>query len=206
MGARKRSTLQIARDRKRIARLYLKGFYQAEIADRLGISQPTVSRDLNTMIEQWQNSSLIDIDKLKRAELAKINNLELEYWEAWENSGGEIVTKTIERIASESGDDGARRAREMIKTEIKVGDFAALRGVQWCIDKRCALLGLDAPQKFAHTDKTGKKDYAFDEQARSFDALIDALGEELSSENESSSSAVDAAELETVESASLESG
>ena len=123
-GARKPA--QITRDRLRISGLYLKGWLQVEIAEEVGLHQSTVSRDLKALQKQWQHSALVNVDEAKAKELARVDHLEREYWEAWERSVGEYRTK---------------------KTEDINGDPRYLSGVQWCINKRCELLGLDAPSK-----------------------------------------------------------
>ncbi len=203
---RHRTPLQHARDKKIIASMYLQGYTQKEIAEKIGKTQPTVSRDLRGIHVIWERSSLVDFDALKRKELEKIDALELTYWRAWRDSGGEIVSTTIERVASEQGDGGTKRAKEVIKTENKVGDFAALRGVQWCIDKRCAIFGLDAPQKYAPTDPSGEKPYESPEHSRSMDAFFEAIRIELHGEGQGEESAMDASERETVASSSQPSG
>ncbi len=73
-------------------------------------------------------SSIVNINEAKAKELARVDHLEREYWEAWERSVGEHRTKTL-------------------KTEEINGDPRYLSGIQWCINKRCELLGLDAPSK-----------------------------------------------------------
>ena len=142
---RHRTPLQIARDKKIIASMYLQGYKQSEIAAHIDRNQSTVSRDLRGIQAIWERSSLVDFDTLKRIELDRIDAIEITYWQAWRDSGGEIVSTTVERVASDQGKEGTKRAKEVIKTEDSVGDFAALRGVQWCINKRCEILGLDAP-------------------------------------------------------------
>lgn len=139
--ARKKSA--IARDRRNIARLYLKGELQADIAEQLGISQSTVSRDLSAIQKQWQEANIHDINERKSTELAKIDNLELEYWDAWKRSQEDAELRT--KKAVESNGETRKEAQERI--EGQVGNPAFLRGIEWCINKRCELLGLDAPKK-----------------------------------------------------------
>lgn len=201
---RVRTKLQKRRDLKLVSAYYLQGMTQAEIALKIDRDQSTVSRDLREIQKSWQESTLVDFDQKKREELAKIDALELTYWQAWRDSGGEIITKTVERIASEKGDDGAKRAREVVKTEFAVGEFAALRGVQWCIEKRIEIFGLAAPKKIAPTDPSGTREYADQEYNRAISTLFDALREEIFSEGGESSSDLDSPERETMESAIIE--
>jgi len=129
MGRKKgnRSDSQKERDRREISRRYLKGELQWDIANALNIDQAIVSRELKIIQKQWQKDSIFDFNEAKQKELAKIDNLELEYWDSWQTS----------------------------KAERAAGDPRFLNGVQWCITKRCEILGFDAPTKLEHTGKDG---------------------------------------------------
>ena len=135
-----RSTAQIARDRRRISDLYLQGALQAEIAAQLGISQPTVSRDLKVLHEQWLADSLIDFGRAKARELAKIDALERTYHTAWIRSCEDA--ETMRQEGSQAG------VAKIVKTaKGQAGDPRFLTGIQWCIERRCKILGIDAPTK-----------------------------------------------------------
>ena len=141
MAARKRNAAQIAHDRREIARLYLREhLIQAEIGARLGMTQEMVSYDLRALGREWIAAGLMDLTEHKASELARINELERTYWAAWEQSLG---MKEISTTGQTSG--GVAHAQ--IRKETREGNPAFLAGVQWCIDRRCKLLGLDAPSK-----------------------------------------------------------
>lgn len=140
----RRSNGQMARDRKIIAKMYLRGSLQAEIAERLGLSQGTISNDIKALQKLWLNSSLMDFNEARSRELAKIDDLEMEYWLAWEASKQDAQTITEEGSELKTGVKTLFRT----KTEGQVGDPRFLAGVQWCIKKRAELLGLDAPGRF----------------------------------------------------------
>ena len=119
MAAPKRSPDQVEADRAAIARRYLQGMTQAEIGAELAMTQQMVSYDLQVVRQRWRDSGLRDLDEAKTIELAKIDALEREYWDAWRAS----------------------------KRPPATGTPAYLTGVQWCIDRRIKLLGLDAPDR-----------------------------------------------------------
>ena len=151
---RQRDTAQIARDRKKIGELYLKGTLQADIAAKLSIDQSTVSRDIKALFAEWRKSALVDINEAKARELAKIDALELTYWAAWERSCEDAETETrktkgvIKRYEDGDGQFVAERPAEVDKTSKgQAGDPRFLQGVQWCIERRCKILGVDAPEK-----------------------------------------------------------
>jgi len=105
--------------RARIAELYLRGWPQYKIAKEVGCSQPQVSHDLKFLSKGWKESALMNIDKIKSQELAKLDHLEREYFDAWERS----------------------------KNESRDGDPRFLEGVLKCVAKRADIVGLDSPQK-----------------------------------------------------------
>ena len=135
-----RGTAQIARDRRRIADLYLQGWLQADIAEKVGINQSTVSRDLKALYKQWLAESLVDFNAAKAKELAKIDALERTYHIAWIRSCEDAETTRQE--GSRAGVD------KIVKTaKGQAGDPRFLTGIQWCIERRCKIMGIDAPTK-----------------------------------------------------------
>ena len=155
MGTGKhRSSAQIARDRRRISDLYLQGWLQADIATEIGISAPTVSRDLKALQGDWLQSALLDFNEAKAQQLAKIDRLEREYWEAWERSK-QGQKRTTVKGRGESGEEKPSHQEKSVTLDEGTGDPRFLQGVQWCIDRRCKVLGVDAPQKLEHTGKDG---------------------------------------------------
>jgi len=143
-----RSKSQIARDRRKIADQYLQGIIQADIAEGLGIHQSTVSRDIKALQIEWQKSALVDINSKKAKELAKIDRLEREYWLAWERS-----CEDAEIVRQEARD---KKINKVIKTaKGQAGDPRFLSGVERCIERRCKILGIDAPEKHEITGRDG---------------------------------------------------
>ena len=138
---RRRDAAEIARDRRRAADLYLQGWLQADIAADLGVDPSTVSRDLKALQAGWLESALIDFNEAKAQELAKVDRLEREYWEAWVRSREDAET------IRQEGNPKADPTKVVKTSKGQVGDVKFLNGVQWCIDKRCKIMGIDAPQK-----------------------------------------------------------
>lgn len=141
---------QMDRDRKNISALYLAGDTQAEIGEKLKLSQPTVSRDLKHIRKQWMKETTFNIDQAKGAELARIDKLEVEYWAAWKRSK-ELVPQ---KIKDKSGVE--RTIYRAFSNKAPFGSVSYLNGVHKCIDQRRAILGLDAPKRNEHTGPDGK--------------------------------------------------
>ena len=140
LAAPKRTKFEREKDLLAISRMYLQGITQAEIGQRLGVSQPQISYDLKVLRNRWLKSSIINIDEVKARELARIDHLEREYWEAWDKSKSPIKTKASKKVGGET-------IESTIQGETGTGDPRYLSGVQWCINKRCDVLGLNAPSK-----------------------------------------------------------
>ena len=145
MSAPKKTKFQKERDREQTADMYLRGMRQSDIAEKLGVSQQQISRDLKTIQKQWRELTTINLDEAKQKELARIDQVEREYWTEWERSRDER-TKTRKEKAL-VGDGETARGKATIETEERLGDPRYLQGVQWCITKRCEVLGLNAPTK-----------------------------------------------------------
>ncbi len=123
--------------------MYLHGALQVDIADALGINQSTVSRDLQALHKEWQESALIDVDAAKAQELARVDELERTYWEAWIRSCEDAETATTKAVTV--GAD--KRYEAATRRQEQTGDPRFLAGVQWCIEQRCKIIGLYAPTK-----------------------------------------------------------
>jgi hypothetical protein len=144
-------TAEITERRALVSALYLSGRNQMEIAAELGVDQSTISRDLTSIQDLWKSQAVARIDYAKGQELAKIDRLEREYWEAWENSKGKHI-KTSKKVIQTPGKGEAipeeRLRQEASSTEVELlGNPQYLAGVQWCIDKRCQILGVNAPKQ-----------------------------------------------------------
>jgi predicted transcriptional regulator len=146
----RRTTAQRTKDLERTAELYLRGVRQSEIAEQMGVSQQTVSNDLQALYAEWRESALVDMDAAKSRELARIDELERTYWAEWEKSQTRReVTQTKKSEGKEA------RSEASVRREDRLGDPRYLAGVQWCIERRCAILGINAPTKMAHTGADG---------------------------------------------------
>lgn len=147
MAGRKSTTDQVAQRRERVAELYLKGQSQTSIAQELGVVQSQISYDLNAIREEWKAARIRDFNEAQEIELSKIDNMEREYWEAWERSK-QVKTRKSKKIKGQAVADRStpRDVETTDTTEERNGDPRYLQGVQWCIDRRIELLGLQRPE------------------------------------------------------------
>jgi transcriptional regulator with XRE-family HTH domain len=139
--------------RHQIARRYLQGSMQSQIARELGVSQQQISYDLKAIRAAWLASLVRDFDEAKATELAKLDLLEHEAWSAWTRSQQPREMTLTE--ATEGGEifapDGTLRPKPptrkaSVRREGQAGDPRFLQVVQKCIDQRCAILGLGEEQ------------------------------------------------------------
>lgn len=141
-----------------IAKLYLGGMNHHQIAAELTklrgytIKTGQVSMDIHAIYKRWMESYLSDYNRLKVRELAKIDRLEAEYWTAWEASKTDKMAveqiKTADQVPQgKSGDlkTSYQRTKTTTKKERRDPNTVFLQGIQWCIEQRCKIFGLNAP-------------------------------------------------------------
>lgn len=148
----KRTKFQREKDLEEISRRYLHMETQVSIGEALGLTQQTVSNDIKAIQKRWLASSLSNLSERKAKELAKVDALELEYWSAWtrsQDNAEQVVTEDQGVVTKEDENKGekfvGKRIKQTVRVEGQYGDPRFLQGIQWCITKRCELLGLDAP-------------------------------------------------------------
>jgi len=144
--------LSMAHRRVAVARLYLEQNSQMDIAAQVGVTQQTISNDLKAIRDDWMARAAYDLSQAKARELARIDQLEAHYWREWYRSQAEGKSSTQERI---NGSDSTREKLSLHKTD-RLGDPRYLAGIQWCIERRCAILGLNAASKQELSGPDGK--------------------------------------------------
>lgn len=156
-------------DRRRavVSDLYCAGKTMKEIAKEIGdVGVTTIWRDLAAIKKQWVESSLRDFDSRRMAELGKLDAIEEQAIAGWERSQRSEKTVTVKNNA-----DGTEHTTKVVG---QAGDSAFLGRVIDCIDKRCKILGLNAPEKVAETDADGN-DLTIEQRRERIHALIDRL-------------------------------
>lgn len=155
MAARKRTKMQREKDLVLTAEMYLKGSTQMAIAKEIGVSQAQISLDLKELVGRWKDKAEMAINERKAEELAKVDQLEMEYWTAWAAS-----CKPTKISTSQATTAGANPGKTVSKKEVtSAGDPRFLQGVAQCIEMRCRILGLHAPTKLQATI-TEEHDYS----------------------------------------------
>src|SRR6516165_2394318 len=159
MAARTRRPLERERDLREVVALYLHGQSQHEIAQRLNVSRQQIGYDLKLLQRRWQESALADFNAKKAAELAKVDELERTYWEAWQRScqGREVTTQEKTQAGEGQTEDTRRKAG--VRKEPRDGNPEFLRGVERCIELRCKITGAFAALKIAPTTPDGQEEW-----------------------------------------------
>lgn len=107
---RRRKTSELARDRKRISELYLRGWLQHDIATEVGVSQSTVSLDLKHLHSKWRESALFNHDAYIRNELSEIeqelNRVDLLEGLAYQQWLTSLEAESSQTLYMEPGEDG----------------------------------------------------------------------------------------------------
>lgn len=150
-----KQALFVREDRyQQVTTLYLRGWTQKQIAAEVGVTQGMISQDLKEIQRRWREETAFNLDEAKGKELARLDELERECWAAWEQSKSER-TKARQETGGKGRDGKATVTKASMEKEQRDGNPAFLQAVLSCIDRRCKLLGLDAPTKSELTGKDG---------------------------------------------------
>lgn len=167
------------------ARLYLAGKNHFQIAEELSktrgyvIKRTQVSNDIHEIYKRWQVSYLTDINRLKVKELAKVDQIEAEYWNAWEASKQDKLgleqIKTEDQIPGGAADlrTSYKRTKTTTKKERRDPNFMFLQGVQWCVEQRCKIFGLNAPATLNINWRKQAEDAGISDPEKYVDGLTD---------------------------------
>ena len=152
----KRTIAQHEEDLVFISERYLTGMTQTKIMHELNaarkgqyeLSDSQIYVDVDTLHKRWIVAYLDNFDELKAKELAHIDRLEREYWEAWEQSKNKIEEVESESIQDKQGSNrnaepSYARTRVKKKETNRDGNDRFLAGVQWCIEQRCKIFGFN---------------------------------------------------------------
>lgn len=152
-----------------VAQFYKRGYsiraIRTEVMRRLDLvtySTQTVHRDVQTLLKEWRESRLEDMDDALQLELTRIDDTVRELWEQWEKSK-EDYTKTKRRrkgAAKGKGEDdgdeqgGIRTLSMEEQTEqiIRLGDPAYIAEIRQQLMERRKMLGLYAAEKRSITE------------------------------------------------------
>lgn len=147
-----------------IAQLYKRGYsyrqIREEVMARLDLqaySLRTVHKDVQTLLAEWRETRIENLNHAVQLELERIDDLTREAWEAWEKSklGGDKVRTKQTGVPQQTGDDGdgseggiATIKLERTSEEVNAnGDPRFLEVIHKNAIERRKLLGLYSPEK-----------------------------------------------------------
>ena len=129
--ASKEEQLAILERRKNVARRYLRGEPQHEIARSFEVDAGTISRDLKALREEWKASALADTTEFKALQLAKLDEVERNAWLAWTKSQENAEALKVRSRGKKV--DGTEKV-----TKGQAGDPRFLAIVLECVEKLAA--------------------------------------------------------------------
>lgn len=140
-----------------VAELYKRGNsvrkIQAEVMKRLGLgsySTKTVHDDIQTLLKEWRENRLENIDYALQLELERIDETVKELWEQWEKSKSDYTKTSSKRKGAPADSSGALRTVQKEETEtevIRLGDTSFISEIRQQLMERRKLLGLYAPEQ-----------------------------------------------------------
>jgi hypothetical protein len=156
-GRGKAESISIAKRRVQMVQLYLLGKTQGEIAVELRCERTTVYRDLEAVRDEWLKDRVANYTRYQQIELQKIDRIEHAAWIGWERSLLNSVSVKDEVLAADEDVVSVQKSERTTKGQS--GDPAFLNTILKCGERRCRILGLDAPVKVAPTNPEGDESY-----------------------------------------------
>lgn len=139
-----------------VAKLYKRGYsyadIQREVREQLGMdrgySTRTVHKDVHTLLNEWRDMRVEDMDNAIQVELARLSEVEKEAWQEWDKSKQDHEKKRAkqQRMSGEGSDDAVRMEQQREEV-IGFGDPRYLDIVHKCGIERRKILGLYSPEK-----------------------------------------------------------
>lgn len=139
-----------------VAKLYKHGYsyreIQAEVKARLALDTyalSTVKADVDTLLAQWREERKIDLEANLNAELARIDEIIKEAWEAWEKSKEDYEKNSTKQrgVPQDSGEILTAYIEKAINEQRSCGDPRYLDIIDKQLRERRKLLGLYAAEK-----------------------------------------------------------
>lgn len=176
-----------------VAQLYKRGYsiraIRAEVMRRLDLatySTQTVHKDVQTLLKEWRESRLEDIDDALQLELTRIDDTVQELWEQWEKSKEDYTRTQRKRKGAparsgnqdnNSSDGGIRTFSVEEKTQqvIMLGNPAYIAEIRQQLAERRKLLGLYAAEKRNITEEVTVHRSPCDMSVEELEAEIKAL-------------------------------
>lgn len=144
---------QVLLRRARVSERYCQhGETLAAIARDENVSPQQIHKDLKWCREQWRTQAAAAIEEHRAQELARIDQVEVEAWQAWRRSIGIYITLTTKTTSvMTAGNDGGPvelpGIEETKKKEKLAGDPRFLEIITDCVRQRREILGLDPPKQ-----------------------------------------------------------
>lgn len=146
----------MAERKAKVFRLYTRGMSCRAIAEQLAAesSMPskaveprhysTISRYVKEIFDNYRLISLQDAASHTAAMLARLDQMEVELWAAWDRSKGEFTEQSTGRRQTASGSYDVAS----VKKKQRLGEPKLMALIQGCWDRRCKLLGLMKAEDF----------------------------------------------------------
>lgn len=140
-----------------VSELYKRGYslrkITAEVKRRLNIPKLAVSttyNDVQTLLKEWRESRIENIDQALQLELERIDDTTAELWEQWDKSKEEAQKTTTTRSGRIKGKGGSGIETDAVsesRTNVGgLGNPAYIAEIRQQLIERRKLLGLYAPE------------------------------------------------------------
>lgn len=140
---------------------YRKGWSGPRMAEKFGKSTRMIRADCRLLDQRFLENQVSNVAHRRATEVAKIDLVEGEAWNAWDKSREDAEVRTQKMRKAEAGAQGMP-VEATIRTEAQAGDPAYLRLVLESIRDRRKVQGTDRPERSSTDDYSGMTDDEID--------------------------------------------
>jgi hypothetical protein len=162
-NANSRTALQRSGDLAFLAKWRMHGLSLDALHEKLNqslggarkLSRAQVGFDLKAVDGAWREERAHDIAHLRDMELAKLDVLERELWEAWDKTKEPLERRHLQIVKSGRAGGGNRKTTKLVTTDERHGDVAIMAQILRVIEIRARILGIAGPQKVEQSRPEG---------------------------------------------------
>lgn len=146
-----------------VGKMYKRGHsyrqIQAEVMARLDLqsySLGTVANDVKTLLAEWRESRIEDVDAAVQLELERIDEAVAELWEQWEKSKEDTTKRQRKKRVPKDAEGGSSQAYEERSESdtVGLGNPSYIAEIRQQLIERRKMLGLYSPEKTVVRNET----------------------------------------------------
>lgn len=200
----RRTKGEMEEDKRYLALWYVQGYSQREMCQMISqvrgreYGSGVISGTLKKIREAWIEEYMPPYAEMQAKELARLDKMERELWDAWERSKRDAEAETVEE-SHESGKDGVYDRNKTVRDRAgRDGDPKFIEQILKVVDKRAKIVGLYQASKVEVDWRKEAEAAIGDGASEMFEEMVEHLMEKMEADElvEKANEAVEEADVD----------